>query len=298
MKIAIVGDIHIQENNPRVRKDEYLETVLGKLKYLLENNDKVICLGDLFDKCQNSTLLFNRLFKFFSLYPNKFISILGNHDIFHSNQNDLDRTSIGSLYYTGAIDIKTDTFTIDGQTFAVSKCEKDITNIPIDEDNDNILLGHNFFEDARAPKESLTRDDLIALNYKWCLLGHDHSTYAEEFIGNTALVRMGSLTRITSDTYNFTRVIQYYQFDTELREFKRIQVPHKPVKEVFIESAFEKKALRKEINFIAIGEALAKFNKSSEGIHSLDKALDAVGTPNRHKVRIKGHHIVNGLAYN
>ena len=36
-------------------------------------------------------------------------------------------------------------------------------------------------------------------------LGHDHSPYDEEFIGQTTLVRMGSLTRIDTQEYNKDR---------------------------------------------------------------------------------------------
>ena len=40
-KIAIVGDVHLVERNHSCRKDSFLETALGKLEYIAQNNDYV-----------------------------------------------------------------------------------------------------------------------------------------------------------------------------------------------------------------------------------------------------------------
>lgn len=299
MKIAIVGDPHISEKTPRCRVDNYLETVLGKLEFIAKNNDKVIILGDLFHIHSNSTLLFNLVYQMFSKYPNKFISILGNHDIFHNNISALNRTTIGSLVYTGVLDLKLSGFELDGVQFEVSNVLKDMDKIPVDKNNEKILLGHNFYNMELSPKESFTHDDIEKLNYKIVFLGHDHKPYDEEFVGNSILIRMGSLTRIDTQEYNKERKIYYYQLDTETMEYSKVPVPCKSITEVYNENAYDKVRLVKtQLSFSDIGAVLAKFNKQKEGSISLDKVLVNLGATTKQRNYIKFMHELSGVDYN
>ena len=90
MKIAIVGDTHITEYI-REREDNYLNAVLLKLEYIATHNDKVIVLGDLFDRPTNSDYLFYRVYSLMKRYEGKFISILGNHDIIKHNYEQINK---------------------------------------------------------------------------------------------------------------------------------------------------------------------------------------------------------------
>src|SRR5574344_719180 len=152
-KIGIVGDVHLVERNHRCRRDNFLETALSKLKYIAENNDYVIILGDLFHLNSNSNYLFNVVYKFLSKYPNKFYCIPGNHDIFHGNLNSLDRTTIGALYFTGALRLEYENFKIEDIEFAVS-LTNGIDKVEKDESNDKILLGHNYYDSTLQPDET------------------------------------------------------------------------------------------------------------------------------------------------
>jgi predicted phosphodiesterase len=298
MKIGIIVDPHLQERNPSCRKDNYLETVLAKLSYIANGNDYVIILGDLLNLPSNSTYLFNRLYMFFKQYPNKFMSILGNHEIFCRSHTDLEKTTIGSLYYTGAIDIKTSTFEIDNTKFAVSLVDKSNFNeIPIDENNENILLGHNYYEMNTCLEESLTKEDLKKLNYNLVFLGHDHSPHEERYIGNSTLLRSGSITRIDTQTYNQTRGIFYYQFDTETREYELREVPHLPVEEVYLENSFNKQPIKKRIDYINIGKVFEKFENNISGSISVDEVLVEVGAKQICRKHIKLLYEQNGLIY-
>ena len=299
MKIAIVGDPHISEKTPRCRIDNYLETVLGKLEYIAKNNDKVIILGDLFHIHSNSTLLFNTVYKVFAKYPNKFISILGNHDVFHNNISALNRTTIGSLYYTGVLDLKLKGFELGGIRFEVSNVLKDMSKIPVDKDNESILLGHNYYGTELSPKETFSREDITKLNYKMVFLGHDHKPYDEEFVGNSILVRMGSLTRIDTQDYNKDRKIYYYQLDSETMEYDKLPVPCKSTTEVYNENAYNKvKVIKNQLSFSDISAVLAKFNKQKEGNISLDKVLKELGATVKQRDYIKFMHELSNVEYN
>lgn len=301
MNIAIVGDVHLSERNPRCRKDNFLQSVLNKLDKIAQDNDKVIILGDLFHIHTNSTQLFNTLFKFFNIrHHNKFICIPGNHDLFHNNLMSLDRTTIGSLYYTNAIDLKYSYFKIDNAEFEVSLVNKNLDNIPVDENNSKILLGHNFYEMDLSPKESFTKEEIKKLNYMLVFLGHDHKPYDEEFIGNSTLIRMGSLSRIDIQAYNKDRDIVYYRLDSNTLEYERVILDVQPVSECYIEEAFNKltNVHRKQaLSFVEIGEALAKFNKCADGSNSLDKTLIKLGATDKERDYIKYLHTLTNVKY-
>jgi predicted phosphodiesterase len=298
MKIAIIGDMHLRERSPSCRKDDYLTNVLDKLDFVLKNNDKVICLGDMFNTYNNTDYLFFRIYSLLSNYPNKFISILGNHDIIGRNHNDLSKTTIGSLFATGAVDLKKENFSIDGVTFAVSLVDKsNFEDIPIDKNNENVLLGHNYLNFELCAEESLDRSDLKKLNYRQVFLGHDHKPYEDDYISNSHVIRMGSFTRCDTQDYNEDREIAYYEYDTKTREVERKVVSSLPKDIVFTDNAFERmKYQKKSTNFIKIGEVLKRFNKQSEGNISLLKTLERANCPPKYVAMIKTFHEVNGIA--
>lgn len=304
-KVGICVDPHIMERNPRARLGNYLEDVLGKLKYMADNNDYVIIAGDLFHVHNNSTLLFNTVYTFFKMYENdKFHVILGNHDVFSRNNSDLRRTTIGSLHYTNALQLHMNPWELCGLTFVPALVNTNPKDIEVDVDNRNILIAHKYFENGFAPEESFTRDDIRRLGYKMAFLGHDHSPYDEEFIGQTTLVRMGSLTRIDTQRYNKDREIVYYQLrttgDGEF-EYSREVIPHKPSKEVYLEEAYQHMsavgAEKKEVSFVQIGDVLSKLTRRAGGINSLDKTLRRLSTPDDSIADIKWRHEINSISY-
>lgn len=297
-KIAIIGDVHLRERSPGCRKDDYLSNVLDKLEFVLKNNDSVVCLGDVFHSYSNSDYLFYRVYSLLSRYPNKFITILGNHDIVGRNHNELSKTTLGSLEAVGALQIKKDVFEIDGTTFAVSLVDKsNFDSIPIDKENENILLAHNYFDFNLCEEESLSKADIRKLNYQHVFLGHDHAPHDEMYIGNSTVVRMGAFTRSDAQNYNEDREIFYYEYDTETKSIEQRKVPSLPKEEVFVENAFEKKSLRSTVNFLKISEVLKRFNKSKEGNLSLLKTLEKANCPQRYISMIKTYHEMNGVDF-
>ena len=295
-KIAILIDPHITDRH-RCRKDNFLDTVIEKLDYVASNNDYVIIVGDLFHTSSNSTYIFYRTYKLLTKHLGKFYAIPGNHDLIHNNINALERTTIGSLALTGALNLKFKEFVLDGVTFGVSHVMKDLSKVPVDESNTKILLGHNYLEMEGSEKESLTRDDIRTLNYKLVFLGHEHKPYDEEQLGNSTLIRMGSLTRIDTQTYNKERGIYYYQLDSNSLEFERIKVPSLTAAEIFTEEAFQRIGRKKEdVSFVQIGDVLAKFKKKTTGNNSLHEKLLKIANE-REIEYIKSLHELNDVRY-
>ena len=295
-KIGILIDPHITDRH-RCRQDNFLEVALQKLDFIASNNDYVIICGDLFHTNTNSHLIFNKVYKLLMKHKGKFFAIPGNHDLLHNNLGMLEKTTIGSLALTGALNLQFDKFTIDGVEFQTSLVMKDMNKLPIDEDNSKVLIGHNYLELEGSPKESFTRDDIRKLNYKLVFLGHEHKPYDEEYIGNSTLIRMGSLTRIDTQPYNKTRGIYYYQLDTKDMSYSKIEVPHKPAESIFTVEAFQRIGRKKEdVSFIQIGEVLSKFKKKQGGSNSLHDKLTKIATE-REIEYIKSLHEINNVRY-
>lgn len=298
MKIAIVGDPHITEYI-RERQDNYLQTVLRKLEYIAENNDKVILLGDVFDKPTNSDYLFYRVYSLMKRHEGKFITILGNHDIIHHNYEQLNKTTIGSLAKTGVIKIETSKFQLGNAEFVVSLCRRDMCSIPVDETNSKILIGHNYFEIEKS--ESFTADELRKLNYNLVFLGHDHKPYEDMYLGHSILVRMGSLTRKDTQSYNEDRDIKYIQLDDKTMEYTYQYLPDnivEPSSKVFYPDSFGKKTVERiKIDYTQISKLLEKFSKQGAGNISLDNVLRQIGTPVNNINYIKELHEIENIRY-
>ena len=295
-KIAVLIDPHVTDRH-RCRQDNFLETVINKLDYVASNNDYVIIGGDLFHTNSNSNYIFYKIYKLFTKHSGKFYAIPGNHDLIHNNINALEKTTVGSLALTGALNLNFKEFTIDGVTFGVSHVMKDINRVPVDKGNCNVLIGHNYLEMGGSEKESLTRDEIRKLNYRLVFLGHDHKPYEEEQVGNSTLIRMGSLTRIDTQTYNKERKIHYYQIDSESLNYQKIEVPSKPISEIYTEEAFQRIGHKKEdVTFIQIGDVLSKFKKQVKGSNSLHEKLIKIASE-REIEYIKSLHELNNVRY-
>ena len=263
-KIGIIIDPHITDRH-RCRCDNFLETAIKKLDFVASNNDYVIICGDLFHTNTNSHLIFNKIYKLFMKHKGKFFAIPGNHDLLHNNISMLEKTTIGSLSLTGALHLEFDKFTIDGVEFQASHVIKDLSKVPVDETNSKIL--------------------------------HDHQPHEEEYIGNSTLIRMGSLTRIDTQTYNKERGIFYYQLDTKDMSYSKKEVPHEKAEKIFTVEAFQRIGRKKEdVTFIQIGNVLAKFKKKDNSNNSLHAKLKKIAT-DREIDYIKTLHEMNDIRY-
>ena len=169
--------------------------------------------------------------------------------------------------------------------------------LPVDETNTKILIGHNYLEPIGTEKEWFTKEEIRKLNYRLVFLGHDHQPHDEEYIGNSTLIRMGSLTRIDTQSYNKEREIFFYQLDTNDLSYSKCNVPHEKAEKIFTTEAFQRIGRKKEdITFIQIGNVLAKFKKKDNTNNSLHLRLKKIATE-REIEYIKSLHELNNVRY-
>ena len=295
-KIAICVDPHITDRH-RCRKDNFLETALTKLDFIASHNDYVIIAGDLFHTSNNASQIFYKVYSLMKKHSGKFFAVPGNHDLLHNNLGTLDRTTIGSLALTGVLDLRFDSVLIDNAKIQFSTVLKDLSKIPIDQNNTNILVGHNYLEMGGSEKESFTKQELRELNYKLVFLGHDHKPYDEELIGNSILIRMGSLTRIDTQPYNKQRKIYYYQVDSETLEYEKKEVPSETAQNIYTEEAFNRIGrVKEDISFIKIGDVLSRFKKKETNVYSLNSKLIQIASQKEIDY-IKSLHELNNVRY-
>jgi DNA repair exonuclease SbcCD nuclease subunit len=230
-------------------------------------------------------------------HKGKFFAIPGNHDLLHNNISMLEKTTIGSLALTGALHLEFDKFTIEGVDFQVSQVMKNMEKLPVDDTNSKVLIGHNYMEPVGTEKEWFTKDEIRKLNYKLVFLGHDHQPHEEEYIGNSTLIRMGSLTRIDTQPYNKERGIFYYQLDTSDLSYAQKEVPHEEAQKIFTVEAFQRIGRKKEdITFIQIGNVLSKFKKKDNANNSLHAKLKKIASEKEIEY-IKALHELNNVRY-
>ena len=304
-KIAIVSDVHLVERNHSCRRDNYLETALGKLEYIAKNNDYVIILGDLVHNPANSTYFLYCVYTLFMKYKNKFMGIYGNHDIFNRNMSGNNKTTVGFLKLTGAYQVKyREEFEVGGIKFTAVDVEEDVKDIPEDPNHEKVMLAHKYYNQPDKGYESFTPDDIRGLGYNLVFLGHDHKPYDETYVGSSIIIRMGALTRIDTQEYNMDRDVVYYQLTTDEEgqiTYSVKVVPSKPVKDCYTEEAYAHMQKHVEapesVSFIKIGDALAKLTKKVEGTNSLDKVLKRIGTPQKSIEEIKWRHELNNVTY-
>jgi DNA repair exonuclease SbcCD nuclease subunit len=100
------NDIHISDQNPRARIDDYKEAILGKIGQMRMacsklNADAALIAGDLFNfksPAKNSHRLNQELIKEFKQFPCPIYMIEGNHDLTANRLESLEDQPLGVLF--------------------------------------------------------------------------------------------------------------------------------------------------------------------------------------------------------
>lgn len=288
-KVYFIPDVHLQEFSPRSRKDSYPTTVINKLEYIAEyinsNNGITIFLGDIFNAVNMPMIYMYRVIDVFKKFKEIPYTVIGNHDLARNNPDLIDRTPIGLLNNIGLIkwckEIDLDNVVIRG--FHYTEPIQSNTS-----DKKSICVAHCFYEDNFAETHNLHIKDILALNYNYFVLGHDHTPYEDAKVGDSIIYRPGSLTRGTANDNQMTRDNVYIlEYDTLLDKFTKIPIPCQPAKEVFYESVFMKKEMKYETQKILdnltftnndnIYDVLDKSEQSDEIKQIVEEYLQAAG---------------------
>lgn len=108
IKFIHVTDIHIMGRTPKYRKDDFLQTVLEKVRWVQDYAKSVgataiLCTGDLFDRADTAYSVLNDLMPVMQSSEIPWISIIGNHDEYGYNPETISRTPMGTLLNSGIV---------------------------------------------------------------------------------------------------------------------------------------------------------------------------------------------------
>jgi len=289
LKIGVVNDLHGRVNNPISRLDNFPESILAKVEYVLKNNDITIFTGDIFNTYLTGILFVNKLLSLLVKYEcmgKTILMIEGNHDLIGRDYDSITDTSLGTLTmgrnwlltkryitFTGdtPIEILPMRFIEDKPVIAKSK----------QADSYKIVVGHAYFEHPEYnDKWHVTSEDLGGKGYDIILLGHDHQYYEPvELKGGGFVLRSGSISRSTIDERD--RELYYTQIligDNEY-DFKYVPLPHKPANEVFKVEDVSKEITRHKKNMEKIIELL---QVEDSKLYSIDEALKELKCPQKY----------------
>ena len=301
MRIAVVGDLHLKDNTPRSRLDCYLNTCLDKLEQLLILYDYVVVLGDFFDKPSIPIETINVIFYRLNKYKGRLFSILGNHDAYYRTDN-LDKTALGLLNNVGIVKVMTDSFTLDGNSFDVVSI---VPELKKPSQRSQYLLGHCYFKDDNIEevssysvddKESLKPSDIKT--YSHVFLGHDHAPRESIFVGDTEVIRHGSLVRTDSSDYNLDRNSITYSV-IENGSVSQAVLEIKPPRDIFADDVFNKlPKLDNKYSLSNLENFISNFgNKIDNSNLSTEKVLRELDTPEEYIQYLKLIHENLGLRF-
>lgn len=215
--ILTMGDIHISDINPRSRKDNFKETILGKIEQLLQLSiklkvDAVEVTGDIFNikiPTKNSHDLTRELITLFKRFKCPVYAIPGNHDLTADDLDTLSEQPISVLFASGAIkNLSHEVITKKGLKVSLvgipfTKNIGDLTNLKIPPKDDaaaQICLMHIYASPngGKLFKERLYGyDELAALGSDAFVLGHYHVNQGIQWLDKKCFVNLGSISRGT-----------------------------------------------------------------------------------------------------
>lgn len=237
--VAIL-DIHYGKKC-NIRLDDTEEVISNKmsqiLDYCLDNNVKVVLVaGDIFDNCSISRKSFIKAYETFSKFKKYEIDlyvIYGNHDEYRYNKDFRSETPLRDLKTLGAVKIidsqdsveildeQNNKYMIYGFPYLETAKLKE-TVFEKESGYKNVVIAHTFYDNEfMGGENNLTKEDIQRINADYYILGHDHSYYPEERIGDKRVFRFGSLVRGTSSKNDLERDVIFMHFhDGEYEEIK------------------------------------------------------------------------------
>lgn len=312
--LLVIGDPHIEGRSPGFRKDNFPETILGKVRWCIEHAQKhkllPVFLGDVFDKPRdNPTWMIGELIEMLMPYPA--VGIYGNHDCADPQLGENDSLSIlikaGCYRLVGEEDYWTGS--IEGRRVVVAGSSYrqripqhfDIDNVPKDSMFDQaptvVWLTHhdidigNYKNGKFGPYEMMNVDLLIN--------GHIHRPAKPVRKGQTTWMNPGNISRRTrsENSRKHKPTVLEVTFPESGFETKTIEVPHKPFDEVFyLDDMAESTGSDEERSGFVTGLSELTKRRTSSGaglMEFLDKNLDSYSDSVAAEIRELAQRVVD-----
>lgn len=284
MKGIIVGDLHIRRSSPTARKDNFFETQIKKVQWILEMAEKrlasfVIWPGDLFHHHDMPDVLKTTYIRMFGsdaalTHQLRHFVIFGQHDMrYHSS--DRDNTPLGVLLAGGCnverLNVNTPVELTDGYGHTVHIYGSDWAeeDVPVFDRAPNaryIWVMHRMVVDEKlweGQTEMIYADDLLESFPEFDLIvtGDNHRTFTasrkveeEDEVRTTRLVNPGAVMRSTASELAHKPVV--YLWDSKTNAVEPLYIPIAPADDVF-DTEMVAKEKDRDAKMEAFGKGLA-----------------------------------------
>lgn len=231
----LCADLHIRDDQPKCRQDNFTKTLWKKFKYLKSvqndlNNCPILVAGDIFHHWRARPYLINKCLK---RLPKNMLCIAGNHDLPYHNINQLKQSALETLVRAGRVKLIDGLF-IHNQRSALYHIHGFHYGIePINVDRENgitkIAVIHRLItEGVESPWRNSSSESAKSLikslkGYDLIVTGDNHNSFTVQ-IQQTLLVNPGSFTRQTAAQMEHKPC--FYIWDSVTGEIEKVILPH------------------------------------------------------------------------
>ena len=237
MKFIYFTDMHGRANNPISRLDNFPETILKKLDWVmnLSNEYEAVLLfgGDWLNRPDTSSAFITEMGKIIKKAYGDIYTVLGNHDIYGYNPESFNRTPLNILRGVDFIKVLSEIEPIDivegrkmirltgsSSTFGIDKEDKKhyYPHIVNDDEYDNIHIHvtHGFLADHAWPNvECTVVKDILDTPADVILSGHEHSGFGIIHKNNKYFCNPGALARVTAGVGDVNMIVRVALLDTD-----------------------------------------------------------------------------------
>ncbi len=264
MKIIAAGDLHIREKRPENRIDsDYVLSQFDKLEWILnyaKEQEAILLLpGDVFDSPTQSNLILQLCIRL--LFNYSYVSVAatyGQHDLRYHSTN-YENTALAVLAAARVLyDLETPQW-FEETKIVIYGCPFGQEIPKITTDDFNVLLIHKMIIDSdkiwEGQEEYEYAQNLLRKHdFDLIISGDNHQFFHSEVDGKH-LFNCGSLMRMTTAQLN--HIPRIVLFDTDTKEYEIVDIPVRPISEVFDLSKVEEKK-EKEEKFNAFVKGLSE----------------------------------------
>jgi len=265
MKIVACADLHFQKESPKYRKDNYFQTQVGKLGWIVnlanQIEGRLFIAGDIFDSSKAGYAVTNTLMRVLGELDQLPVACFGNHDT-HYHSSELSNTPFGTLLASETIiceDISLGKVQVTMLNWGVEPAKPVLGKI-------NILLGHvSVFKEAvpfwAEDSEAYTPKSLRKRypGYEYYITGDIHDPFERNNVINP-----GSMCRMNQGQVDF--LPRVYVLDTDTGKIELHYIPVEPSENVFdldgadLDKAKDTKALNDFVGALRLNESGDKPN--------------------------------------
>lgn len=216
----LTSDIHIQSKNPVCRKDDYLEALGYKLKWVSnlqrQYNCPILDAGDLLNSWKIDPELEQWCIK---NIPKEFRTIIGNHDMPSHNISLFRKGSLSLLNTVRSIQLLSNGVEFKGFNVTGLHYGQELEYTPTG--NVNVLVSHEMVCKEKQKHDHFTYSTAKTLLKKYSkfnlvVTGHSHESFEVEYQGRK-LVNVGSLMRRDINQKDYQpRVALWYAEDNRI----------------------------------------------------------------------------------